>query len=317
MPLARRRTTERTAKREEPVETVAEEQPQQEAPAEPRVTAILLAHNQAEPLRRAIEALERSEERDRLEILVVDCGSQDESGQMDAEYESITVLRMPLHFGATKARNIATRTAKAEFVFFLSPNVEVASDTVKRLAERLDPDPDTIAVCPLLVDQQGLPVSKIEELPTRASLSAACAGESVPSSTVNLENDSVEVEYPGIDALMVRKAFLKSMNYFDERFGHFWSDADLAARIFGAQKKIRLFPGIRAVYHDAPDPDAGDPLFHVDRALGASVFLGKYEGFFSGLTFRVAAILRALGRFRFREFTALLSGQKLDGSQAM
>ncbi|HML16532.1 MAG TPA: glycosyltransferase [Bryobacteraceae bacterium] len=317
MPLARRRTTERTAKREEAIENVAEEHPPAPEPVEPKVSAILVVHNQAAALRRAIGALERSQDRERLEILVVDCASQDDSGRIDTEYESVVVMRLPHHFGATKARNIATRTAKAEFVFFLSPNVEVAPDTVQRLAGRLDADADSIAVCPLLVDAEHRPVSKIQELPTRATLAAACRGDEVPTLAIDLQSDSVDVEYPGIDALMVRKSFLKSMNYFDARFGHFWADADLAARIFGVQKKIRLFPGIRAVYHDEPDPDAGDALFDVDRALGAAVFLSKYDGFFSGLTFRIAAIFRALIGFRFRELTALLSGQKLDGSQAM
>lgn len=318
MPQTRRRTTERTARREEAIETVPEEQPEvSAAPGEPKVSAILVVHNQAAALRRAIEALERSHDRERLEILVVDCGSQDESGQIDSEYESVTVLRMPHHFGATKAMNIATRTAKAEFVFFLSPSVEVAPDTVKQLAERLDPDVDAIAVCPLLVDVEGRPVSKIQDLPTRATLAAACHGAEVQSASIDLHRDSVDVQYPGIDALMLRKAFLKSMNYFDERFGHFWADADLAARIFEAQKKIRLFPGIRAVYHDGPNPDAGDPLFDVDRALGAAAFLGKHDGLLAGLSFRIGAIFGALGGFRFRELSALISGQKLDGSQAM
>ena len=317
MPLTRRRTTDRTAKREEAIETIAEEHPQAPAPVEPKVSAILVVHNQAAALRRAIEALERSQDRELLEILVVDCGSQDGSAQIDTEYESVIMMRMPHHFGATKAMNIATRTAKAEFLLFLSPNVEVAPDTVKRLAERLDPDPDTVAVCPLLVDPEGQPVSKIQELPTRETFAAACRGAEVPNVSIDLQSDVVDVEYPGIDALMLRKGFLKGMNYFDERFGHFWADADLAGRIFGVQKKIRLFPGIRAIYHAAPDPDAADSLFDVDRALGAAVFLGKYDGFFAGLTFRIGAIFRALGGLHFRELSALISGQKLDGSQSM
>jgi GT2 family glycosyltransferase len=276
-----------------------------------------VVHNQAAALRRAVEALERSQDRERLEILVIDCGSQDHSARIDVEFEAVTVMRLPHHFGATKAMNIAMRTAKGEFVFFLSPNVEVAPDTVKLLAERLDADAEATAVCPLLVDADGRPVSKIQDLPTRATLAAACRGAVVPNASVDLQREVVDVEYPGIDALMVRKAFLKSMNYFDERFGHFWADADLAARIFGTQKKFRLYPGIRATWHAAPDPDAGDYLFDVDRTLGAAAFLGKYDGFFAGLTFRIAAIFRALAGFRFREFTALLSGQKLDGSQSM
>ena len=47
-----------------------------------------------------------------------------------------------LHLGAARAMNIATRTAKGDLLFFLSPNVEVAPDTVTALVSRLQPDVD-------------------------------------------------------------------------------------------------------------------------------------------------------------------------------
>ena len=48
-------------------------------PVTPKVAAILIAHNQAAELRRALEALERSVPRELLEILVVDCASEDDT----------------------------------------------------------------------------------------------------------------------------------------------------------------------------------------------------------------------------------------------
>jgi glycosyltransferase involved in cell wall biosynthesis len=309
MPQTRRRDSQ---KKEAPVETIAIPQEVTEEPVVPKVSAILVGHNQAAALRRAIVALEASKDRERLEILLVDSGSSDESSQLDIEYEGVTMLRLPHHFGATKAMNIATRTAKADLVFYLSPNVEVAPDTVSRLAALIEEEGETVGVCPLLLDPEGAPVSKVREVPTRADFLSEPAG-----SAVDLEAESVEVEFPSLDALMIRKQFIKGMNFFDERFGQFGADADLAMQIGRAQKKVLLYPGIRAQYHAAPDPLSGDPLLAADRALGAAAFLGKYRGFFSGLSFRIGAIFRALGRFDFRELSALVSGQKLDGSQSM
>jgi GT2 family glycosyltransferase len=304
-------------RREAPVATIAVPREAVEEPIETRVSAILIGYNQAAALRRAIEALERSRERERLEILVIDCGSSDESSQLDAEYAGISMLRLPHNFGSTKALNIATRSAKAELVLYLSPNVEVAADTVTKLADHLEGDAEMSAVCPLLVDEQGAPISTIRDLPTRDALAAVCAGQPFPCSEVDLAQNSIALEYPAIDALMVRKPFLKGMNYFDERFGHHWADADLAAQIYRAQRKVRLYPAIRATYHDAPDPYDGDSLVDADCILGASAFLSKYYGFMSGAGFRMGAIFRALGGFDFRLVGALVSGQKLDGSQAM
>ncbi|HLH39722.1 MAG TPA: glycosyltransferase [Bryobacteraceae bacterium] len=307
MPETRRRDTQ---KREQPVKTAEIPQEPQEEIIEPRISAILIGYNQAAALRRAIAALEASTDRERLEILVIDCGSHDESPQLDTEFEKITLLRLPMHLGATKAMNIGVRTAKAEILFFLSPKVEVAPGTVPQLAAKLEEEGETVAVCPLLVDPAGRIVSKDHDI------SAAIAGKD-EGSAVDASAESVEMAYPGLDALMIRKSFLKGMNYFDERFGNSWADADLAMQIRRAQRKIRLFPAIRATYYDEPDPAASDPLYAADRALGAAAFVGKYRGFVSGLLFRAAAIFRALGRFDLKQTGALISGQKLDGTQAM
>jgi hypothetical protein len=282
-----------------------------EEPLGPRVSAILVALNQIEPLRRAVAALERSTNRERLEILVVDLGSDDGSGQVDSEFPSVVMLRLPHNFGATKAMNIGTRTAKGELMFYLSPDVEVAPDTVEKLADKLEGDAEAAAVCPLLVDEQGRPVSRVYKLPTRDSFK----GEMRPVE-IDVNQEAVNVEYPGRDALMVRKQFVKGMNYFDERFGEFWADADLAMQIRRGLKKIRLYPSIRAVQHGGAPAQAVKGLAAADRAGGAAAFIGKYYGFMGGLGFRVGASFRALGRFDIKQLIGLVSGAKIDGSQA-
>ncbi len=282
-----------------------------EEPLGPRVSAILVVLNQIEPLRRAVAALDKSTDRERLEILVVDLGSDDGSAQLDTEFPSIVTLRLPHNFGATKAMNIGTRTAKGDLMFYLSPDVDVAPDTVRKLADKLEEDSDAAAVCPLLLDEQGKPASRIHKLPAADSFK----GE-MPLVAIDPGQEVVNVEYPGRDAVLVRKQFVKGMNYFDERFGQYWADADLAMQIRRGLKKIRLYPSITAVRHPDTSPVPSKGILAADRAGGAAAFLGKYYGFMAGLGFRIGAILRALGHFDFKQLIALVSGAKVDGSQA-
>jgi GT2 family glycosyltransferase len=290
-------------------------------PQAPRVSAILVSYNQAAALRRAVQALESSRDRDKLEILVVDCGSRDESTQLDTDFPAINMLRLPHHLGAARAMNIATRTAKAELLFYVSPNVEVAPETVTALADHLQPDPeaaetDVAAVLPLLVDAEGHPASRIHPIPTRAELQEAARGGALPSTELDLAQESIAVAYPELDAILIRKHFVRSMNYFDPRFGHYWADADLAMQIRRAGKQIRLYPGVRAIYHPAPDPVEGDSLAKADRVNGAAALVGKYEGGMAGFSFKLGAVLSALARFDLGMVGKLTGGQKLDGSQA-
>lgn len=270
------------------------------------MSTVLLTFNQAPEARRAIEALERSSQRERLEIIVVDCGSGDEGPQLDTHYPGIHLMRLPHHLGASKAMNIAVRTAKADLVFFLSPYVEVGPQTVAALAAQLEEGASLAAVCPLLVDEEGKPVPQ--------SFADPLGSESVAVEFPGA--DSIFADYPTREALLVRKSFLRSMNYFDERFGEFGADLDLAMQIRRAAKKVRVYPDIRATRHPGADPLQADPLAEADRIAGVSALIGKYQGFFAGFRYRMVAILKALVRFDLKLASLLMQGQKLDGSQA-
>jgi len=283
----------------------------------PKVAALIVAHNQAEELRRAIAALERSEKREQLEILVVDCASDDSTAEVAEELPGITMQRLPEHFGATKALNIATRTARAEYLFLLSPDVEVAPDTIARLAEKLDAETSVIGACPLLVDADGKPLMRTRPYPDRQSLAEVRGGGepgwiAIPEGTLTQERCAML--YPGREALLVRKQFVAGMNYFDERFGEYWADADLAIKIRKAGRKLEMYPAIRATWH-APGAARNDTIHRSDRILGAATLLSKHDGFVAGFGFRIAAMFGALMRFDFALLAALAGGKKV-GSQA-
>jgi len=284
----------------------------------PKIAAIIIVHNQAAELRRAVAALEKSEQREQLEILVVDCASGDLVSALNEEFPGITMQRLPENFGATKALNIATRTARAEYLFLLSPDVDVAPDTVARLAEKLDVEPKITGACPLLVDGQGKPVARTRRFPDRQSLEQVRGGGELawtPIPDDALAQEQFAVLYPGRDALLIRKQFITGMNYFDERFGEYWADADLAIKIRKAGRKVEMFPDIRATWNATETAASDDTIHKSDRILGAAALLGKHDGFFAGLGFRLTAVLGALVRFDFPLFTALASGKKV-GSQA-
>ncbi|BDC48576.1 hypothetical protein F183_A08920 [Bryobacterales bacterium F-183] len=295
----------------------AEHAAQSAEPLAPKVTALIVSYNSADALRRCVQSLRASEGRDLFEILVVDLGSRDESPQIDTEFDDITMLRLPKHFGATKAMNIATRTAMGDYIFYLDPHVELKPDALVRLMRHLDGDDDASAVCPLLEEAgSGRPVPQAYRLPNRETLDAACKSGVVPLAAVNVGDGAspVPVEYHSRAALMVRKVFVQGMNYFDERYGHYWGDAELAWQIRKAGKKTLILPGARASWY-APPPESKSKALEADRWVGASAFLRKHEGFGAGLGFLFGAALRALFSFNFGLFTALVSGQKVDGNQ--
>ena len=310
MPVATKRKTE--AKKAAPiVEAEPAPKPEQveEAPA-PKVTALIFSYDSAPALRRCLAALEASNDRATIEILVVDCGSHDESPQLDAEFSNVTILRLPRYFGRTKALNIGTRTATGEYLFFLTPGVEVLPTTIPALVARLESDPEVVAACPLLVNIEAQQAQAFYRLPEPAS------GLDLTAIPVDAGPETVPVEYATFHAFLVRKYFVKGLNYLDEHFGESWSDVELCYQIRRASRKTVVLPRVTALYTASSPYSAGSQtIFTADQIHGAAVYFGKHYGFMAGLMFRFKAIVKSLATFRLGLFGALISGSKIDGSQ--
>lgn len=310
MPIATKRKTE--AKKEAPI-VAAEPQPKPsevEVAPVPKVTALIFSYDSAPALRRCLAAIEASNDRALIEILVVDCGSHDESPQLDSEFSNVTILRLPRYFGRTKALNIGTRTATGDFLFFLTPEVEVLPDTVPALLGRLEADSETVAVCPLLVDTDAHQAQQFYRLPSPKT------GVKLTPIPIDPEADEVPVEYAPFNAFLIRKYFVKGINYLDERYGESWSDVELCYQIRRASRKIIVLPKVTALYTaNSPYSASAETILEADRIHGAAVYFGKHWGFMTGLMFRIKEIFKALFTFRLGLFGSLISDSKIDGSQ--
>ncbi len=285
----------------------------------PKITALILSYNTAGALRGCLTALEASQGRELLEIIVVDNGSVDGSGQMDVDFPAVTFMRLPRNFGSTKALNIAMRTAAAEYVLFLAPWVMVQAGTVAALVARLDADGSAAAVCPMLVDEAGIPRSSIPKLPGPEQFGTLWKDpEQLPVDRVDETAVEVNVGYPGWEALAIRKQFVKAINWLDERYGDFGGDLELAYQIQRSGRKLLMLPAVRAAAIPRPKlgfDDAALATIAADRVNGVVVFASKHLGWAAGLKVRMAAILDSLVRFRLRLLMDVASGTKIDGSQ--
>lgn len=272
----------------------------------PLAAAIVVAHNQREPLVRCLRALEASTFRARMEIVVVDGGSGDGSSRVDEEFEGITMLRLPRNFGRSRARNIGTRTAKADLLLFIDPRVELAPDAVERMAAALEGDDTIAAVVPEFRTPGGAAVSCGRRFPDSAALKAASVdGTELPP------DDS----YEAIEdwAFLLRRPVLKGMNGLDEkRFSEHWAVLEVCWQIRHAGKRIVPASDAAAVLHPATGGEQDETLLAADRVSGAAAYVGKHDGFLKGILFKLSCAFSVLFSGRLGLFSAILSGSRVD-----
>lgn len=278
-----------------------------------RVSVLIVCRNRHAALRRTLKSLEASASAAETEVLVADNASTDGSATLDTEFPGAKFLRMPRDFGWTKALNIATRTAKGEYAFLLPPGAEIQPDTVGRLVARLDADAadvegSLVAVCPLIESARFFP------LPDAGRVKAFCrTGTPGDPLDVDLSQPEVAVEYPAGSPMMIRRRAIVTINYFDRRFGQYWSDADLCAQIRRAGKRIKLLPGVRVAGEPGhPFGETDNPAYAADAIAGGAAYLAKYHGVGVAFAFRLAAALASMTRPRV--LLGVVTGQKVDGS---
>ena len=300
-------------------------------PPPPKTSVVIVSFNCAGALRRCLAALERATGRENIEVIVVDCGSRDESPQVESEFPWTNFLRLPRNFGLTRARNIGSRTATGDYILYLDPRVEVLPGTVAALAAALGAQPDAVAVNVLLVDPAGVPVTSVYPLPAPSDLYRIWKSGAWPAAHPAGASGPTAVEWVAAHAMLARAQFLRGLNYFDERYSWHWSDLELCWQIRRSGKKNLLLPDIRAVRHPddtgTPAPDARG-LLSADEALGAATYAGKHFGWFAGVKFHLAVALASLGglvgsllrardlRYHLSRFGAVVTGQRIDGSQS-
>lgn len=285
-----------------------------------RISILIVSRNEGERLRRTLASLAASDPAS-IEVVVVDNASTDGSARIDGDFPFVKMLRMQRNFGWTKSANVGMRTAKGEFLCLVPPGIEFEPDTIAKLEQALLADSSALAVCPLAVDDGGTIVTQAYKLPDAAMVKefsqTGSLGASLP---VDTSAPAVRAEYVVHSPLFMRRVSMAGMNFLDERYGQFWSDAEIYFQIRRAGKSVVILPSVRVKSATPalafPQPlDRWGSKLKADAILSGAAYLGKHSGFGSSFGYRIGAILGALVSAKIGLFLGLISGQKIDGTQ--
>jgi GT2 family glycosyltransferase len=269
----------------------------------PRVSVIIVSQSQRAALEATLNSLAAARPAEvpaaegeahppkLFEVLVVDCGSRDGSATLDDQFDGVTFMRLPKNFGWTRAFNIATRTAKGEYLLHLPPGLTIEAHTIPALLEALTNDPQAGAVSP---------AGRFYKLPK-------------PGDTQLTESPASDAEYPHNHAVLYPRLSLSSINYFPDKYGQYYADLELFHKIREAGKRLKVLEDLHLGGAPASTPLIDAESAEADRLHGLSTFYGKNFGGGAGFKFSLGQALGAALRFRLGLAGKLLSGAKVDG----
>jgi GT2 family glycosyltransferase len=251
-----------------------------------KISVVIVSFNRVQQLRGSLTALCLPGAGP--QVIVVDNGSRDGAGNLDAEFPTARFSKLPRNFGLTRALNIGIRAAEGDYILLLHDDVRIDVASVVALADFLESHEDAAGVCPRLNTPQvrALPTSSNPDPPLQNAPEGDEAGEAI-------------VECVSGAALMVRAPFLRSMGHIDERYGNYGSAIEICEKIRTSNRKLVVLNRVTAEHGTEPSPMNAGTL-KGDRASGIAAFIGKHYGVTAGLMHRLSS------------FT--FGGTKIDGS---
>jgi GT2 family glycosyltransferase len=226
---------------------------------EPLVSAIIVSYNVRTLLLDAVRSLFEHTGAP-VEAIVVDNGSQDGSADaVSEEFSQAKVIRLAENVGFSKANNIGFHHAAGKFILLLNPDVLLDAECVGRMADLLLIHPEVGAVGPRLRRPDGgLDLAARRSFPTPRVALYRLSGLSrlFPHSkrfnqyNLGAERDDVphEIDAGTAACLLVRRAAIDQVGFFDPDFFMYGEDLDLCFRIKQGGWKIHYLPSAGALH---------------------------------------------------------------------
>ncbi len=222
------------------------------------VSAIVLNYKTPFLTWNCTEALRRQTMADRLEILIVDNHSRDESvgflRNRARGKPEVRVIESARNNGYGQGNTLGVRHAQGRYVLVINPDNELEPAGLERMVAAMEADPSIGILAPQLVQEDGSIRDSYRTFPTvsdlfikRTRLRHVFRGRMRRYLQHTANPHAVrEVDWVAGACLLLRREFFGELGGFDPRFFLFFEDTDLCRRCWQTGKRVVYFPQAKA-----------------------------------------------------------------------
>jgi GT2 family glycosyltransferase len=229
----------------------------------PDISLVIINMNAADMLGRCLRSVLETQGSLKLEVIIVDNGSQD--GSLDVaerEYPGVVLIPHERNIGYVKANNVGLARATGRNVLLLNNDTVLLPECLQHLSEFLDLNRDTGAVSAQILNPDGTDQGVARRFPS--FMNAVCGRRSLltrwfPGNRwsrhymVGLENNGdspFQAEFLSTACLMMRTEEAKAIGGMDEEFTHYWCDAELCQRVIAFGLKVYCVPKAKILHFE-------------------------------------------------------------------
>jgi N-acetylglucosaminyl-diphospho-decaprenol L-rhamnosyltransferase len=227
--------------------------------ATPLVSAIILNFRSAKDTWACTEALQNQTIADKLEILIVDNASGDESvpwlrNRIGFTKANVRLIENACNSGYGQGNELGVQHSHGTYILIINPDNRLEPTGLAELIALLEQDPSIGLVAPKLVHEDGTIRSSVRAFPHWSDLVIKRAGLGKffrqKMDHYLQEHDTTtaphDVDWIAGACFVMRKDVYETLGGFDPRFFLFFEDTDLCRRCWQAGKRVVYAPGITA-----------------------------------------------------------------------
>jgi N-acetylglucosaminyl-diphospho-decaprenol L-rhamnosyltransferase len=228
-------------------------------PAEtgPDLAVVVVNHNTGELLSRCLRSATEAAGDARLELIVVDNASRDDSADHAIRANPRTrLIRNPDNRGFAAAANQGMRGTAAPFVLLLNPDAEILAGTLGGFLKVARERPRAGAIGPIVKDPDGSTYPSARRIPTVAEgLGHAFLGPFLDNRFSRAytmadwdRRGERAVDWVSASCVLLRRDALDEVGLFDERFFMYVEDVDLCTRLGRAGWEVLFSPELEVLH---------------------------------------------------------------------
>jgi len=232
------------------------------------------------------------------EVIVVDNGSSDGSGQAVKEtFPQVTFIQNAENRGFAKANNQALSVATGRYVLLLNSDAMLTKGALKGLLDFMDKTPRAgIAACQYL-NRDGSRQNSFDNFPTLATelLNKALLRMVFPQKYPSKKQEyyePIEVESVIGACMMVRAEAMKQVGALDEDYFFFMEETDWCFRMQKAGWKIFHLPQIKVYHLQGQSKEKNPAKAWIEYYRSSYRFFKKHRSVVSYFTLRVMRVCK-------------------------
>jgi GT2 family glycosyltransferase len=270
------------------------------------VSVVVVSWNTWNLLRACLKSLGAGYRRGRLQAVVVDNASADETvAAVGREFPSVALIANERNHGFAAASNQGLLASDGRFILLLNPDTVVGDGAIDVMVRFLEDHPEAGAVGPLVIGVDGVLQDSCFPLPTMMREAWRL---------FHLDRVSRRATYPLADwrgsgprevdviqgaCLLLRRSVLESIGMLDERFYIYTEEVDLCRRIRSAGWRLYWHPDASIVHLGGQSTRQVAERMFLELYRSKIQYFGKHSGSWGARVYKVvlaaAAVPRIIG----------------------